>query len=193
MRERWAAPKTRAVHRKGKEIFIPLQRTAPTQSGRVVPGPASLGVALVVGLLAACTTPEAGLGGLGLPRQHPGEEYPGARMAITGVFQVADDGCFQLLTKGNRVFVIWPPGAAEDGPLRIRFRDGSVLQEGDVITGTGAYTPVAPLVADRNGYWATTLGFCAPEADEVIVLDDASRGPAWLGRYRSDPLEGHGH
>ena len=127
------------------------------------------------GVLAACSTPPSGLSGMGLPQQRANEVYPGTRMALEGVLQIADDGCFQLLMNGNRTFVIWPPGASQDGPVRIRLPDGGVIGEGDALKATGAFTPVAPLIADRNGYWATTIGFCAPESEEVIVLDSASR------------------
>jgi hypothetical protein len=144
----------------------------------MISGRLSVGLAPVIaGLLAACTSaPQPGLGGMGLPQQRPDEVYPGARQEIVGVFDIAGDGCFHLLTKGKREFVIWPSGATQDGPIRIRLPDGSVIRDGDPVFGTGAYTPVAPLVADRNGYWATTIGFCASDADQVIVLDDAFKG-----------------
>lgn len=133
-----------------------------------------LAVAALV--VVGCTpTPEAGLGGPGLPVQRSGESYPGARRPVFATFEIAGNGCFELDIDGTNHFVIWPMGSSLDGPVQVRLPDGTVLASGDPIDGTGAFTRRAPLTADRNGYWATVIGFCAPDATEVVVLDSASR------------------
>lgn len=129
-----------------------------------------------IGLLAlAVTACGLGEGGLGLPTQRSGETYPGARMEIAGTMAVTSNGCFELDTEAGRHFVIWPAGSALDD--RVRLPDRSVVREGDRIEAVGAMTPVDPLVADRNGYWAQAIGYCAPDAMRVIVLDEARRSP----------------
>lgn len=126
---------------------------------------------LIAILLTACGLGE---GGLGLPRQLGGETYPGDRFTLDGVMQVSSNGCFQLKWQGRIHYVIWPAGSTLDD--QVRLPNGEVIREGDHVTGIGALTPTAPLVANRDGYWAYAIGYCAPGAEEVIVLDSAERG-----------------
>jgi hypothetical protein len=118
--------------------------------------------------LAACGVGE---GGMGLPHQLAGETYPGDRMAVAGELVVAQNGCLELNVDGARYFVIWPAGATLDAFVRLP--NGDVIGEGDRVEGTAALTPTAPLTANRDGYWANAIGFCAPEAAEVLVMDIA--------------------
>jgi hypothetical protein len=128
-----------------------------------------LSVFITAGLtLAACFAQV----GLGLPVPIAGESYPGERKDVTGVLEVASNGCLQLGVDGQRYFVIWPTGSMLDD--RVRLPNGQVVREGQTVTGTGALTPSAPLVAQRDSYWASAIGFCAPDATEVLVLDSAA-------------------
>lgn len=111
-----------------------------------------------------------GEGGLGLPQQLPGETYPGERRQITGQLEITDVGCLHVVVDGESHFVIWPGGAELADAVRLP--SGEELRPGDTVLGTGALTPVAPLTAEGDGYWAHAIGFCAPEADRVLVFDD---------------------
>ena len=109
--------------------------------------------------------------GMGLPVQLPGEVYQSERSPLSGTLHVTDTGCDHAMVDGRKRYVIWPAGSAKvDG---VRLPDGSVLADGDPFEGVGGLTPVEPLTADRNGWWAHTIGFCDPEATEVLVLDEA--------------------
>ena len=132
---------------------------------------------LVGGLLGGCWLGQAGME---LPHQLPGESYPGDRGELTGVLDVADNGCRHIVLDAGTYFVIWPSGsdAADLGelPAGVRLPGGDVIADGDTLVGTGALTPTAPLTADRNGWWAHVIGYCAPDASEVFVFDSARGG-----------------
>lgn len=147
--------------------------TAPRVTKRNVLGNLVLLAAALASVVACTAAPEAGLGGPGLPTQRQGESYPGLRRPFTITFDVAANGCFEVVLDGQDRFVIWPASATLGSPVQVRFADGSVVTEGDEIDAIGALTPTARLVADPGGYWANVIGFCAPEAREVVVLDDA--------------------
>jgi hypothetical protein len=129
-------------------------------------------VSSLAGVLVACG---GGEGGMGLPVQVDGEVYPGDRGEITGTVTTTENGCVELDTEAGRWFVIWPSGSRLDA--LVRTADGTVLDEGARVRAIGALTPVGPLVADRAGYWANTIGYCAPDASEVLVLDDVRAEP----------------
>jgi hypothetical protein len=114
-----------------------------------------------------------GEGGMGLPRQVPGEVYPGERREIIGTLQVGDKGCFRVSDgQGRSSFVIWPSSASLGDLVRLGWFEE--LREGDGLRGVGALTPAKPLILD-GGYWAMALGFCAPGEAEVLVLDEVRR------------------
>ena len=125
----------------------------------------------VATMIAACLP---GQMGIGLPHQITGETYPGDRHELSGLLEVADNGCLNLALDDGTHFVIWPTGSSLDNLVRLP--DGEVIAEGNLVVGTGAFTPTAPLVANR-GYWANAIGYCSPNAAEVIVLDSARSGP----------------
>ncbi len=127
-------------------------------------------------LVAACQAePPAAPAGMGLPVQLRGEVYPGNRSPISGTLHVSSTGCDHAIVDGHERYVIWPAGSAKvDG---VRLPDGSVLADGDPFEGVGALTPAEPLTADRGGWWAHTIGFCDPEATQVLVLDEARPAP----------------
>jgi hypothetical protein len=117
---------------------------------------------------------DAGLGGMGLPQQLPGERYPGADRELAGTVELQENGCINVVVNGESLLAIWPAGSALDDLVRLP--DGTVLADGDTLTAAGSLTPTAPLVADRNGYWANVIGFCAPDAKRVVVLDAVRSG-----------------
>jgi hypothetical protein len=88
---------------------------------------------------------------------------------------VTDVGCFHAVVDGTERYVIWPAGSARvDG---VRLPDGSVLRDGGGFEAIGTLTPVKPLTADASGWWAHTIGFCDPDATQVLVLDEAWPAP----------------
>jgi hypothetical protein len=122
---------------------------------------------------------DVGEGGLPLPRQHDGESYPGDRQALRGVMEVTDWGCKNLATDGGSYLVIWPANSEEvavDDLWAVRLPNGDVVGDGDPVVGTGAFTPTAPLEANRDTPLAHWVGNCAADLSEVIVLDSAERG-----------------
>lgn len=114
-----------------------------------------------------------------LPHQLPGENYRGDRRELTGLLHVADNGCFQVALGAGTNFVIWPAGSedAAVGDLPgVRLAGGDVIVAGNTVAGRGALTATAPLTVERNGWWAHVIGYCAPDASEVVVFDSAHRG-----------------
>jgi hypothetical protein len=136
---------------------------------------ASLACAAPAGILAflAGVAGCAGEAGLGLPHQRQGETYPGERHTITGTLVVASNGCLHVAVDGTPHFVIWPAGAELGNRVKLGWFEE--LREGETVRAVAAFTPVGPLVADRNGYWAYAIGYCAPNAEEVLVFDKARR------------------
>ncbi|HSK51423.1 MAG TPA: hypothetical protein VLA44_01610, partial [Clostridia bacterium] len=96
------------------------------------------------------------------------------RRDLAGTVELGDNGCVNVVLDGRSLFVIWPAGSALDDVVRLP--DGEVLADGDPVRGTGAVSPIAPLVEDRGGYWANVIGFCGPAADVLIVFDSARKG-----------------
>ena len=113
---------------------------------------------------------EEALGGPGLPQQIQGETYPGPRQELTGAIELASNGCVNLVTDAGPRMVIWPAGSELAGPVRLP--DGTPLADGDRIRGTGAKVRVDALAGGADGYWGSVIGFCDPDAREVIVFDD---------------------
>lgn len=138
----------------------------------------SLAAALAIagGATAACGVGEAGME---LPRQHDGESFPGHRQELTGVLHTASNGCLELVLESGTYFVIWPNGS-DDADLEnvrgVRLPSGDAIAPGDTVTGVGAFTSTARLTAERDGYWQSTIGYCAPDALELVVFDSAQRG-----------------
>lgn len=112
---------------------------------------------------------------MGLPVQLPGEVYPGERAALGRSLQVTDVGCDHAVVDGTERYVIWPSGSAKvDG---VRLPDGSVLRDGGGSEAVGALTPAEPLIAHASGWRAHTIGFCDPDATQLLVLDEARLAP----------------
>lgn len=132
---------------------------------------ASAACLVLVLLATGCTSRgDEALGGPGLPQQLPGETYPGARQELTGEIELASNGCVNLMTEGGPKMVIWPAGSELGDPVRLP--DGAPLAHGDRIRGTGASVQVDALAGGADGYWASVIGFCDPDASEVVVFDE---------------------
>lgn len=120
-----------------------------------------------------------GEGGMPLPRQQPGDSYPGQRMELAAEMEMSAFGCFLLVLNGEAFFVIWPAGSddANLGESRgVRLPNGQVVTEGDTVVGTGAFTPAEPLLLNRDTAIARAITGCAPDATELVVLDAVARG-----------------
>lgn len=129
-----------------------------------------------LGILAGCGLGEAGMP---LPKQQAGVAYPGNRQDLAGVLDVSDFGCFNLALDDEHFLVIWPAGsdyADQDDEYALQLPSGEVIADGDGVVGTGAFTPTAPLLAERDSSLAYAIRGCAPDAAEVIVFDTAERG-----------------
>ena len=132
-------------------------------------------LSLVGVLLGGC-----GLGsaGTGLAHQRDSETYPGDRRQLTGRVE-GGPACWHITLDGQSYFVIWPAGSDDEivgEEWGARLSKSEIVAPGDTVTGTGAFTPAEPLVAERYGYWAHVIGMCAPDASEVVVFDTVRRG-----------------
>lgn len=128
---------------------------------------------VALGMLAGCGLGEAGMP---LPQQQGGVAYPGDRQELSGVLDVSDYGCFNLALDDEHFLVIWPAGSDRTDlgdEYALRLRSGEVIANGDGVVGTGAFTPTAPLLAERDSSMAYAIRGCAPDATEVIVFDSA--------------------
>lgn len=115
------------------------------------------------------------VGGPGIPQRQEGDSFPGELHEIVGEVWVADNGCGSVVVDGQEYFAIWPAGSEgpDDSGRRLMLPNGDSVRGGDMIAGTGVLTPVRPLTADRNSYWANVIGYCAPDIDTALVVDDA--------------------
>jgi hypothetical protein len=116
----------------------------------------------------------AGCAGSGIPKQQPGETYPGERHEVTGT--VEWDGCARLrLDDGTSHAVIWPESATNGSDIvNLGWFQRDVV-EGDWIEGTAALTPVVDLPYwGESGYWESVLGTCIRLGEtEALVFDEA--------------------
>ena len=67
--------------------------------------PTAASIVPTIALLLGCGIGEAGMP---LPRQQPGETYPGDRHELRGSLSVSAVGCFNIDIDGYEHFVIWP-------------------------------------------------------------------------------------
>jgi len=153
-----------------------MRSRALNQRGKLRPM-ARIDLALVAAALvilgSACAMADPGLGGPGAPAQLEAETYPGTRGPITGTLHGEDTGCLEADVEGVSRFVIWPPGTQLGDEGGIRLPDGTVVRPGDRVTGVGAVTPIARLVADK-GYWESLIGFCDPAEADALVFDQVA-------------------
>jgi hypothetical protein len=112
------------------------------------------------------------LGGMPLPRQRDGVVYPGARLELDGVLELAPNGCFLLETDAapDRL-IVWPSGTTQPGGggPTVTLPDGTTAVDGDELRGSGVVVPVAAVGAGEvREHW---LVFCDPDAASVVVFD----------------------
>ncbi len=145
-------------------------------------------VALVITLLvllAGCgasgptTDPEEALGGMGVPQQFRGEEYPGPRSDLRVRVHLAGNGCFLGRLQGKddaRRLVVWPAGTEQgDAGDELRLPGGTVVRHGALLDARGTVLATQRLSGfASDGYWGYAVGFCTPNVSEVLVLDSAS-------------------
>ena len=141
------------------------------------------GGSLIVACAGACGAQSTGehTGGMGVPQQRGPQEYAGERRAIETRVHVAANGCFlgswPHADGSHRYLVVWPADT-EQGPAgdELRLTDGSVVRDRDVLAGDGMLMPTRELEGfGADGYWDSAVGFCTPEASEVLVLDSAEK------------------
>ena len=120
---------------------------------------------------------EDNLGGMGVPQQFDGEEYPGPRQDLAVRVRLADNGCFLGTTvdEPEQRLVVWPRGTAQgEHGDELRRPDGSEVRDGAELEGPGLLLPADQLPGmTQDGYWAHAVGFCTPDAATVLVLDRA--------------------
>jgi hypothetical protein len=117
-------------------------------------------------------------GGIGLPRQQPGETYSGERREVTGTIEVDDYGCVRVrLDDGTSYAAIWPLSANQGDEDYVNlgwFQED--LGDGDRVRGTAALTPLGQLRDwGSTSYWWYALGACVEDGEtEAIVFDSAA-------------------
>ena len=120
-------------------------------------------------------------GGMGVPHQFPSEAFPGERGPVTTRVHLASNGCFlgSLPDTGRtgHYLIVWPDGTElGSSGAELRLPDGTAVRDRDLLVGEGLLMPTHRLEGiAADGYWDSTVGFCSPEASDVLVLDSAVR------------------
>lgn len=143
------------------------------------------GPGLVLGgvLLVACGTATGGdsaednTAGMGVPQQFRSQAFPGERQPVQARVHLAANGCFLGSLRdadvASRYLIVWPAdteqGSSGD---ELQLRDGTAVRDGDLMVGDGLLLPSRELEGfGADSYWDFAVGFCTPEASEVLVLD----------------------
>ncbi len=137
--------------------------------------------------LTACeTTPQAdraedNSAGMGVPQRFPSEIFPGDRRSLEIRVHLDPRGCYLGSLTGadrtGRYLVVWPTGtelrSSEQG---LRLPDGSVVVDRDILAADGVLMLTRRLDGiGTDSYWDSAVGFCAPGASRVLVLDSVDR------------------
>ena len=119
--------------------------------------------------------------GMGVPRrgaQEFAQELAQAPRTVRSRVHVAHNGCFLGSLPRDattRYLVVWPADTelgASGGELVLP--DGTTVGDGDVVVGAAVPVPTRRLEGfGQHGYWDHAVGYCTPEAAEVLVLDPA--------------------
>jgi hypothetical protein len=116
-------------------------------------------------------------GGMGVPQQFPSEAFPGDRSPVTARVHLASNGCFlgSLPDTGrtSRYLIVWPDGTEQGSSgTELRLPDGTVVRDRDLLAGKGLLMPTDRLEGFGDvSYWDSAVGFCSPDATDVLVLD----------------------
>ena len=143
-------------------------------------------LSLIVGgvvLLASCATapgddsPAGDTAGMGVPQQFRTEDFPGERRTMRVRVHLAANGCFlgalPRVDGSGRHLIVWPADT-EQGPSgdELRLPDGTVVRDRDLLVGEALLMPARDLEGfGADSYWDFAVGFCTPEASDVLVLD----------------------
>lgn len=115
-------------------------------------------------------------GGPGAPSASPGEFPIATSGAMVGRMLLDDRGCWTIAVNDQERFVVMPPGFTLDPAdgTRLLGPDGIVVSGGTAVDATGSMVSVADLPGGPDGYWGSLIGFCAPGAVEVAVVETVS-------------------
>ncbi|MFZ0625405.1 MAG: hypothetical protein WAN34_02780 [Acidimicrobiia bacterium] len=130
---------------------------------------------ILVACSSAGTTPttSSNLGGDRLPVQRPEETYPHTVTELVGTLMLKSNGCWFVDLGDQERLVVFPVGytrPASDGSVMVGPED-VVLHGGTQIKAQGGAIGVDLIPGGRDGFWGGYVGFCSPEAEEMIVLD----------------------
>ncbi len=114
-------------------------------------------------------------GGGPVPQQFPSETYPGEREPLSVRVWLAANGCFLGSVGGTSparsYLVVWPAGTEGAGD-QVRLPDGTMVGNGDRLSGPGTLMPITALEGiGASSFWQHTVGFCDDGAERVLVLD----------------------
>ena len=134
-------------------------------------------VAVIVGLAGVL----AGCGGVGIPKQQPGETYAGERRDVEGTLEIDSYGCIRVrLDDGTSYAAIWPASAddSQDPPGLSLGWFQRVLEDGDRIRGTAALTPLDELKdwSFNSSYWHAALDSCLEDGESQAIVFDSAEG-----------------
>ena len=152
-------------------------RRAEVRGSRLV----VLGVLLLVGCAGepGAADEDDNTGGMGVPQQFPSETFPGDRGTVTTRVHLASNGCFLGSTPDTgdrrRLLIVWPTGTEQGSSGdTLRLPDGTAVRDRDLLTGDGLVMATRALEGfGSEGYWDLAVGFCTPDASDVLVLDSA--------------------
>lgn len=124
----------------------------------------------------------AACGGIGIPKQQPGESYPGDRHEVTATIRQTMDGCLRLEVDGGETYpVVWPASASQgnDDWVSLGWFQPD-LGVGDRVRGSAVLVAAASLPgwnSEYPGYWTDAIGQCVERGDgtqsPVLIFDTA--------------------
>lgn len=133
---------------------------------------ALVGVMIAVAI-AACGADTENSNGPAVPHQFPGETYQGERTTLGGTVRLAENGCWNVDDGTMTRLVVWPQGAdLHSNGMAVTIPASDPIPSGAVVAGWGTLVAISELPGGPDGYWATTTGFCATGASDVLVFDD---------------------
>ncbi len=130
--------------------------------------------------------PADDLGGFGAPAAAPGEFDLADTQPMAGTLNADERGCWRLDGSYDGALVVLPSGF-ELGPSgnELRTADGEVLASGTPVDAIGAMVPTDPLPGGPDGRWSSYVGFCVPDSQAIVVLENLD--PVGPGSSPDDP------